>query len=386
MTIRLPLASLACLALLLTSAPLLAQARPGAEVDKWVLADGQAAGTDPKAADEALAYALRNAVESACGTFLTAQSEARDYQTVYDQVLSNTAGYVIEYKIVKAWTEDDLSHARVRARVSTKKFEENWARIAHTLNRENNPRMIVAIVDADRDPKDENVPPSSVQNKIEEFLLAKNIELVDRQTISEVTKRDILLAALKDDEKEVASVGARFKADVVLLGRAEAKYGKTLSVRGVDMHQFTASLSVRVVQSDSGRVLTVKTFGPITTNVLQKGGGAEKALAKLADESNPAILTAVVDAWRKRETSYRTIQISVSGMDFGGWKTFRKEAETLRPVKALRLREITESVAHIDVEYTLSAENLADQLTELETVKLDVTEITANRVKFKVAE
>ena len=359
-------------------------------VDKWVKVTGSAAGTNDAAKDLAVRVALRKAVEEACGVFLTSKSKTRDYKVVYDKVFAEAVGYVVAHKVLRTWTKDGTTSASVRVHVSTRKFETDWARIAHTLEQENNPRVIVAInegvhqsiVGRPQEVKENGI----VQAKLEEFLLSKHIRLMDRATTEKVAKRDVLLAAIKNNDQAVAAWGARFKADVVITGRATVKYGKTIKVAGVDMHQFTATLNVRVVQTDSGLILDSKSFGPVTANSLQRGGGADKALAKLATTSAPKLLAAVVEAWRRRANVLRTVQISVVGLDYKMWKVFRAEAGKLRGVQALRLREIVEGVGAIDVGYQFTNENLADLLIELKTVKLKVTEITSNRIKFKVVE
>jgi hypothetical protein len=222
-----------------------------------------------------------------------------------------------------------------------------------------------------------------VMGKIEDFFLAKGVALIDRGTAENVTKRDVLLAAIKDDMTEIAALGARFHADAVVVGRATAKFGKELDVAGQKLYQYTATLNVRVIQTDSARVLTSKTFGPVTATTTQKGGGEDKILAKLGEECAPNLLAAVVEAWRSRANVSRSVQLSVSGMDFDVWKVFKEEASAVYGIQALRLREITEGVANIDLESRFANEALADKLTELKKVKLSVQEITANRIKLK---
>jgi len=367
-----------------------ASALPGAAaapVDQWVTATGRAAGDDDKARDEAVAQALRTAVEEACGVFLTAQTKNDDYKTVYDKVIANAVGYVRQHKVDKVTVEQGVTTVKVRARVSTRKFQADWASIAHTVNQENNPRVVVAIVEAIHQaaagPTYEVKEGGKVETMVESFFLAKGISLMDSNTAAKAQKRDILLAAIKDDVDAVASLGARFSADVVVLGKAVAKFGKELKIAGQSMYQYTASLNVRVVQTDSARVLAVKSFGPFTVNTMQKGGGEDKALAKLADDCAPKLLAAVIEAWRKRANVSRTVELSITGMDFTRWKTFKAEVSKLRGVQAVRLREITQNVAGIDIEYRYGSEALADRLTELKEVKLKVTEITANRLRLK---
>jgi len=357
-------------------------------VDKWVTVTGVAAGADLTAEDEAVAQALRQAVEQACGVFLTSESEAVNYQAVYDKIFADTVGFVREHEVLRTWTEDGKTYAKVRVRVSTQQFAEDWAVIAHTVNQENNPRVVIAILENVSDEGDttEVDEAGAVQGIIEDYFLERGITLMDRQTAANVTKRDVLLAALSNDEDAVASLGARFDADVVVTGRASAKFGKELNVAGVEMFQFTATMNIRVIQTDSGVVLVSKTLGPTTTNTLQRGGGADEALTALAEESAPEILTAVVDAWRERAHVSRTVALTISGMDYAAWKVFKTEMDGLRGVQAVRLREITQSVAHIDVEYDYDNEILADNLLELTDTSLEVSEITANRIKLAVVE
>ena len=376
--------SAAAMVMLAAATPLLAA--PETPVDYWVTATGKAAGADDKARDEAIAQALRTAVEEACGVFLTAQAKTDDYKAVYDKVIANAVGYVREHKVDKVTVEQGVTVAKVRARVSTRKFEEDWASIAHTVHQENNPRVVVAIVEAVHEaagaPSYEVKENGKVSTIVESFFLSKGITLVDANTAAKAQKRDILLAAIKDDVDAVASLGARFKADVVVVGKAVSKFGKELKIAGQTMYQYTASLNVRVVQSDSARVLAVESFGPITVNTMQRGG-EDKALDKLATDCAPKLLAAVIEAWRKRANVSKTIELSITGMDFSLWKTFKEEASKIRGVQAIRLREITQNVANIDIEYRYDNEGLADRLTELKTVKLKVTEITSNRLRLK---
>jgi uncharacterized protein YeaO (DUF488 family) len=455
-------------------------------VDKWVTATGEAAGTDATAKDQAVAAALRKAVEQACGVFLTSQSKSQDYKTVYDKIFANTVGYVIEHKEPRIVVENGVTKATVTARVSTQKFEKDWAVIAHTLEQENNPRLIVVIAETTEEMVNklaeettsgsetvtagtveggagvtsahvaeatrlgeayvwvdgrgrrwrrdggvihcisgeqvtaaeaaaaeshfkvvfsqvtatkssasrkvwESVAKSleekgAVQGRIEEFFLSKGVKLMDRDTTRKVNKRDLMLAMAKDDLSEVKALGAKFEADVIIFGTAAAKYAREISVGDATMHQYSSKLAVRAIRTDSGQLIVSKVFGPVTQTSTLKSGGEEKALDKLAEDSAPKLLAAVVEAWRKQINVSRDIRLHITGMEHEVWKLFKAEAEKLDGVQALRLREITEGVATIDVEYKFTTENLADRVTELKSVKLKVVEISANRIKLKVAQ
>ncbi len=356
-------------------------------IEKWVTVTEMAAGTSLKAKDEAVATALKKAVSQVCGQFIRAQTKTKNYQAVYDKVLGNTTGYVVEHKVVKTWNDGELTYAKVKALVSTKKFSEKWSNIAHVVQQENNPRVIVAIPEAtswslgkaDFNYDEEGI----IQTALEDFFLKHDLVLVDRKTTEEVSKRDIMLANMQDDTQAIAALGARFKADVIITGKAYAKYGRHITVAHTKMHSYAARMNIRAIQCDSGRVLVSKTYN-LTVNTTQRGSGAEKALGKLAKKYSPKVLAAVVRAWQKRANVSRNVTVTISGMDFTAWKLFKKETAKLRAIQNVRLREITQNVANIDVEYDHNNEMLAETLTELKSIKLKVTEITANRVRCRM--
>jgi hypothetical protein len=362
---------------------------PLEQVDTWKTATGEAVGVDDNAKDEATKVALRKAVEQACGVFITSQSKTKDYQAIYDKVIVNTVGYVLEHKVTKVRIDDGKTIVTVNARVSTKKFEEDWARIAHTVNQENNPRVVVAIAEAtswtDKGPQYEVDGDGVAQTKVEDFLVKKGLMLMDHKMAASVSKRDLLLAEIKDDAAAVAAAGTRFKADVVIVGKANVKMGDKIKVGDSELYQYTAVLTVRAIQTDSARILMSKTFGPKVFNQVQIRS-EDKAISKLADEAAPAILAALVDAWAKRANVGRTVELQISDMDYDAWKLFKVEADKIRGMQALRLREITEAVATIDAEYEFTNENLADRLSGIAQPKLKVIEINANRIKLKVVK
>lgn len=386
---------------------------PFRKTERWITADDGAPGPRTRAEKEAVQAALRKCVERACGVFLRAQTETRDYQAIYDKVLADTPGYVIEYDVLKVWEEDGITWARVKALVSTKQFRLAWNRIAHIVERENNPRVIIGVAETTvsmvntlTEEIDVIVPAGrkrstskvwekateeihrggTVQTKLEEYFTKRDIVLVDRTQADTVDKRDLILAATGGDPDKIAALKARFDADVVLIGAAAAEYGGEVGIAGRTMHRYTAKMAIRAVRTDTARLLAAKTIGPIAVNSMQKAGGEDEALAALANKAAPEVLTAIVEAWRKQVHVAREIRLLIDNMSFAAWKALRAEAMQLKGVQAMRLREITKSVATIDVEYDFDTQNLAEKLTELKQVKLQITEFNPDRLKMTVAK
>ena len=476
------------LPLLLSAAlPCIAQPVDGRAVTRTLTVTEMAAGTDASARDEAVDRALRKAVEQACGVFLTSQAKARNYKGIYDKVFADAVGYVREHDVLKTWTKDDITFAKVRAVVSTQKFQRDWATIAHTYHQEDNPRVLIAIAETsyemvnevEREQQDATVTTDAValrarqdiaadrtaasvteggsvreqgtfnrrgvprprnwqtteggqatvageqvrgsqeariegqavsttqhasrdrtwrrvaretteggfiQGKVQEFFIERGIKMMDRGQAGKVSKRDLMLATADEDLAAINAIGVRYQADVILSGTAAAEFVREVRVAGQSMYQFQAKLVARAVRTDSGQLLMTRTFGPVTVTTMNKAGGTDKALAKLAEDVSPQLLSALVEAWRRQVNVTRDVNLMISGLTYREWKDLKVAVEKLRGVKAARLREITQSVATIDIDSELTTQQLADRLTEIDSPMLEVTELTPNRLKLKVVK
>lgn len=358
------------------------------ETEKWITVTESAAGTDESAKKAATTAALRKAVEQGCGVFLASRSKARDYKLVYDKILAEAVGYVKEHKVDSVKVGADATTVTVSALVSTVKFEKDWSSILHTVRERDNPRVLM-IIDEGILFATTTTPTGSADvtvGKLEDFFLSKKIKLMDREAGKKVSQRDRELAVMKDDAAELAAIGARYDADVIIKGKATAKFSKTIKIGETEMHQFVCTLSIRAVETDSARLLVSKSFGPETVSTLQLGGGADKGLAKVAEAAAPELLKAIVEAWRQDVDVTRNIQVSLAGMDYALYKKFDEEAAKLSGIRAIRHRGTIEGVTELDMECEFDHKRLADLLLELKTVKLEVSEITPNRIKFKVVK
>ena len=360
-------------------------------VNKEVTIIGVAAGSDLKAEQQALAEALRKAVEQSCGVFVKAQSQSKDYKLVYDKIFANTVGFVREHKVLKTWPKDGKTFVQIRAVVSTQRFEEDWATIAHLMNRANNPRMIIVIAEATNwtttSPAYTVKEDATVQTKLESFFISKGISLRDRKVSEKVSKRDIHLAGASKDPAAVAKIGARFQADIVITGNASAKFNKTSEIGGIEMFHYVGNLNIRAVHTDSAELIVSKSYR-ISTVTTERGTGEQKALEKLADDCAPKVLAAIVEALRKKIYVRRTIHLTVEAMDHSAWKLFKSELAKVHGVEAMRLREITEKLTHADVEYLFNNEIFLDEISKLkiEGVKFEIREVTANRLRLRVTK
>jgi len=369
---------------------------PAQQVGKRVTVTGRAVGTTPAAEEEAKLDALREAVKRVCGSFINAQSQTRDFALVRDKVLEQPVGFARVVRIIKGpeVIDGQITQIQLEAEVFPARFERRWAEFAHIKQREGNPRCVIVILEDD-DPYD-NVPPVTnglVQTELENFFLEKKVQLMDKGVTDLVRKRDLQLAAESGDLRKAAAAGAAFKADVVVLGNAEARPGDSVVVGGRQLKRWNVTLTVRTVQTDSGAILVSKTYRPKKMMTTTTGSGKD-ALTIVARDRAPDLLADIGEAWRERATVGKTIQVTIAPCTRRQFKAIQAEMIKSKGVTGGQdgfvLRELGNNLASVDVSWKYNLDQLADRFEELsvilgdEQLGFEVTEQSANRINIRL--
>lgn len=371
---------------LLATGPVLAAPPDAKEV--IIEIEGSAAGTNANAMEQAQQDALRKAVERACGTFINAQTKTKDYKMIYDKVLSQAVGFVTEFEVLDRRVEKEISYCKVKATVSTASFEQEWAKLAHTIIAEGNPRCVVVIIEDNN--VDDHTPPKAhgvVQSVVEKFFLDKGVQLMDKSGADAVKARDIELAALNDDINKLAAMSASFKADVVIKGVAEARRAGSTELSGRTVYKWSATISVRAYHTDSAQLIMSNTYSATKTTVNENAGG-DDALKLCAEENTGKMLKDIGEAWRQRQNVKRTIQLTLEDCDRTGFKVFEAALREEQGVQDVRLKELVNNTCQVEVDWTYDLDKLVTRIEELKVpdVKYEVKEQTHDRVTIKVAK
>ena len=197
-----------------------AVAAGGGVESKTVTVVGKATGAGLKAEEEATLNAQRRAVEQVCGAFINSMTKTKNYQTVYDKILSQATGFARVVRVIETEKADGLTYVKAEIEVFPATFRRKWAEFAHIKEGEDNPRCVLIVVEDDNTTDDR--PPRTngvAQSELEGFFIDKDVQLMDKGVSDEVRMRDLALAAINDDVNKVASAGAAFKAEVVVLGQ-----------------------------------------------------------------------------------------------------------------------------------------------------------------------
>lgn len=350
--------------------------------------EGSAAGTDANAMEEARMDALRKAVSRVCGEFISAQTQVKNYQAVYDKTMALAVGYVTESSVLDRRVVDGISYCKVRATVSKASFEKEWARLLHTIEAEDNPRCIVVVVEDSN--IDDNAPPKTngvVQSLLENFFIDKGLQLMDQGASDQVRERDVALAAINDDINKLAAIAASFKADVVIRGVAEARHAGSSEISGRAVHKWSGTITIRAYHTDSAQMLMSNTYSASKPTVHGNAGGDE-VLRACAEENAGRILKDIGEAWRKRQNVRRVVQVTLHNCSRSDFKAFQAAAQELKGVQSVRLKELVNKVCQIEIDWAYDVERLVTRIEALkvEGTTYEITEQTHDRVMIKLVK
>jgi hypothetical protein len=194
------------------------------------------------------------------------------------------------------------------------------------------------------------------------------------------------LAAVNDDVNKLAAAGAAFKAEVVILGRAEAAPAGSSVIGDVRLYKWRAVLTIRAIQTDSAKILMSRQY-ELTKSTTGRTGGGTVALREVAKQNEGKILLEIGKAWRKRATFRRIIQLSIRPMTYAEALIFTEQLKKLDGTTEARLREVAQSSADIEVDWKNKIDDLAARIMEIELDnggKIEITQRQANRLAGKV--
>jgi len=376
------------------SAALLAQTGAGQE-EQEVVAKGLGAiigGDQAKAADDALASALRSAVEQVVGTMVQSNVLVENYQVVEDQIYSRTQGYVKSYQVLSQTPRDNtIMEVTVRAIVKKSNLENDLNAIGLLIQQKNKPRIMVLVDEKNMDLHyyydhyDLNTTANQLTNKF----LEKGFTFVDKDVVLRKLQRESVQAALDGDTKSAESIARESGAEVLIMGKAVAKEasGGPAVLRQSGMVSCQATLNLRAVRADDGTIIAVTSQQAPAVHVDNVTGGTQ-ALIKAADLAANDLTTKILKVWQQDVYSGTTIQMRVMEVpSFADLSKFREMLKThVRGVQNVYQREYSGGTALLDLDVRANASQVADELgrKDFSPYRVQVVNFSQNYLVIKL--
>jgi hypothetical protein len=349
---------------------------------KTVVAEGVAAMMPGKAIDrahdEALKDAKRNAVMSGVGVLIGSETLVKNYQVVSDKILSQSGGFVKNFLILSEKQDGDLYRMVIQADVASANLKNAIDAVLALKPEKGYPRiMIVGVEKVDG----ETLTTVSSQTAIEGFLHEKGFDLVDESQVEMIKARDV--AMNPDDNQKAAALGKKFGAEIVIVTQGLADYEGVGDVYGAQMHTYRGTLDARMIYTDTADLLgSVSATDKGTAE--GKPSAARLAFQKAARKVAPRIMEKILTDWQKQSNKNK-MELVISGVSYAQLKQIGETLKNVRGVDGVAAPQFDKGVAVFRIQGTLTAENLADHLTETTGgLSLNVTGISPGRIEAEM--
>lgn len=351
-------------------------------------------GDVAKAEDDALASALRNAVEQVIGTMVQSEILVQNYQTIEDNIYSRTQGYVKRYEVVnKSQRGDNILEITIKAVVKKSDLKNDLEAIGLLISRKGRPRLMVIVDEKNMDEHYSywSVDMNTTENEIMNQLLEKGFPFVDRQVAMKKLERDMIMAAVNGDETAARSIGLQAGAEVLIVGKAISKpaSGAPAVLRQAGMVSCQATVNLRAIRADDGTILATTSQQAAAAHIDQLTGGtlALKRAAKMAaDELSDKIIA----RWQKDIYSGTTINLRL--LNVGSYSDLVKIKNLLpvviRGVQKVYQRDYSQNTAFFEMEVRGNANQVAEELVmkDLSPYKIEVMNVTQNTIVAKLVQ
>ncbi len=353
------------------------------------------------ARDNAISDAQRKAVEQAVGTMVSAETVVQNYETLSDNVYSKTQGYIRSYNVISESPMGNLYQVTIQATVAAGDLKNDLSALGLLMAKKNYPRIMMMVAEQNigsqyytywwnfgaghADVIAGQTDMTVTENILMEKLSKKGFNVVDHSVRLKNVKisSGYKVETLSNDA--IKTIGNLYDAEVVIYGKSLAKLAG--SVMGTSMKSSQADVSLRAVNTDNGQVIASATNHGAAVHPNESTAGIE-ALKQATNGIADNLIDQIIARWSKDVSGGTMIQVTVSGVSSYGYLVKFKNAlaDKVRGVKSLHQRGFSSGVATLDVEFTGSAQGIADKLAmmQYEGFSVDITDITQNSIKIKM--
>jgi len=258
------------------------------------LADVQRVTGEGPSREQALASALRSAVEQGVGTFIKSTSMVVDSQLVDDKILSHSKGYVTGYKILKEGRTVDGYAVTISATVDARVLKDDIDALTILRKVVGNPRILVAF-----NQKGEGAQTlmnktfvDEINSGIEEALTDKQFRVVDKSASDQFARQIADTHDINAELNKAAAYGLKFNAEYTLLYSVSFKEGKIN--RPDDGYRVVLPVKAKLIDNTRAQVITNKAI-----DATAQGLTAESALQKAGRAGGKEIVVPIIEVLQK---------------------------------------------------------------------------------------
>jgi hypothetical protein len=344
--------------------------------------------------DDALKQALRKALEQGAGVQLAGFSQTENYALVRDTIYSRAAGIVRDYRILKEQeVAGGLWEVTIEATVRPDAVTATWGEVQNVLDQIGRPKIMVSI-DERIDGRPE--PHSIVESRIEEMFVKTGFDLVSRDAVAEIRRREAADAQDEGNAAKLARLAKDAGAHLLIRGSANADRAGVENLYGTPAAFYNCDVQAKVYTTDTGKLLASESV-PATRRGLRSHHEFSPQAARAAlvaatfprseEHREPALaiklFESVMEQWSTQISAGGDIELEVEGVDFKTFVDLKKALAGLERVRSVD-GDFSKGTALLRIKAAMQAPVLAELLTEKPFAAwLEVVDLKPNRIQAK---
>lgn len=344
--------------------------------------------------DDALKQALRKALEQGAGVQLAGFSQTENYALVRDTIYSRAAGIVRDYRILKEQeVAGGLWEVTIEATVRADAVTATWGEVQNVLDQIGRPKIMVSI-DERIDGRPE--PHSIVESRIEELFVKTGFDLVSRDAVAEIRRREAADAQDEGNAAKLARLAKDAGAHLLIRGSANADRAGVENLYGTPAAFYNCDVQAKVYTADTGKLLASESV-PATRRGVRSHHEFSPQAARAAlvaatfprseEHREPALaiklFESVMEQWSTQISAGGDIELELEGVDFKTFVDLKKALAGLERVRSVD-GDFSKGTALLRIKAAMQAPVLAELLTEKPFAAwLEVVDLKPNRIQAK---
>ena len=364
------------------------QAQPSSKEDTEDFAEGVEAegvvavikGNLLATKDQALMAAQRAALEKAVGVYITGQTIVQNAAVIEENIFSRTVGYIRDFKILSETEDGEFYKTKIFAKIKLSDVKKDLDGLGLLIKTKKvgNPRVMVLI-----DEEIDGVPSTAgnAETALINQLLDKGYKVVDREQTKNIRADERAKLTSAGSDKEIALIGSKFEADVIIAGKIISKFNTDQDLAG--LISYRSSINAKVVKAATGEVILTSSrtgSGVDITKEMAAGNSITKIAKSLGDELVPQIATKLYEG--------ANVVVTVAGIQtINKLEEFNKILRGFDGVSATYVRsyEKEEAKIELDLKYG-NAQTIASKLEALSNWKITVREVGGYSIKAEIVK
>jgi hypothetical protein len=344
------------------------------------------------ARDEALSNAMVSSAQSAVSDLVSMENIVSNFKILDEAVFENVADYILEYKILAESTSGKTYRIIIEATLFAEKIREVVSVLETDANETDLPKVLFFLAEqnvGDILPlywwgEDPIFIKGYSEKAMEKALIEKGFSIINHEGMLLYQSDTAFINNPYLSNHEAIQLGHLLKADIIVVGTAVAEMVPSTMV--LNTRSFKSNLSVRVIQTDTGKEIAFADQQLFTVNEDIESGGRD-ALSNVGTLAGNTLAVSIAQAWKDIETTAGQIEIFLKGTsDLGSFVSFRKSLLQIPGVNNLRIKETMADDALILVNYGGSTHDLAETLMQksFESFKINIFEVGSRHISMNL--